>query len=91
MALLWKHEHVKALSGTDESLDYTHCITRVDIVVDVSVYEKKMSLEILRDFRIGCDLVYEGGVSLLGNLLLDSMMGLAPPTVVDVVVVVSCT
>ena len=88
--LLRQHEHVESLSGPDQGVHYTCGVARMDIVVDVSMDEKKMALEVLRDFRIGADLIYEGRVSLLAYGLLYAMVGLAPPSVVDRVAVVSC-
>ena len=89
VALLRKHEHVETLAGAYESLDHAHRIARMDIVVYIAMNEEEMSLEILRDLRIGSDLVDECGVALLGNLFLDSVMSLAPPAVVDIVVMVA--
>ena len=91
MALLRQHEHVETLSCADQGLNHTHCIARMDIVVDVAMNKKQMALELRGDLRIGRDLIYECRISLLGNLLLHSVVGLAPPAVVDVVVVVSGT
>ena len=63
----------------------------MDIVVDVAMDKEEMSLEVLRDLRVGRDLVYEGRVALVADGLLDSVVGLALPAVVDRVVVVSGT
>ena len=91
MALLRQHEHVETLSGADQSLNHTHRVTRMDIVVDIAMNKKQMALELRGDLRIGRDLINECSISLLGNLLLHSVVGLALPAVVDVVVMVSGT
>ena len=90
MPLLRQHEHVESLSGSDQGVHYAGRVARMDIVVDVSMDQEKMALEVLRDFRIGADLIYKGRVSLLAYGLLYAMVGLAPPAVVDRVVMVSC-
>ena len=45
MSLVREHEHVEALSCLYESVDHSCGVARMDIVVNVSVHEKKMSLE----------------------------------------------
>ena len=89
VALLRKHEHIESLAGADQCVDHSHRVAWVDIVVDVAMDKEKMSLEVLRDFRVGCDLVDEGGVALRGDGFLDAMVRLAPPAVVDGVVMVA--
>ena len=91
MALIRQHKHVKALSSLDQGIDYTACICRMDVVIDLAMNKHKMSLEILGNLRIGCNLIVEGSISLLGNLLLHTVMSLAPPPVVDIIVMVSGT
>ena len=90
VSLLREHEHVETLSCPDQSVYDADCIARMDIVVDVSMDKEKMTFQILRDLRVCADLLDEGCVALLADGLLDSVVGLAPPAVVDGVVVVSC-
>ena len=90
VALLRKHEHIEALAGTDEGIDYTHGVTRMHVVVDVTVDEQQVTLQVLRNLRIGRNLIHEGSVALFSNLFLHTMVSFAPPAVVDVVVVVTC-
>ena len=90
VTLVRKHEHVEAFSCLDQRIDHSHCIAWMHIVIDVAVYEQEMSLEVLRDFRVGRYPVIECRVSLLADFLLDAMVGLAPPAVIDPVVMVSC-
>ena len=89
MSLLRQHKHVESLSGSDQGIDNPDCVSRMDIVIYVTMYKEKMALKVLRDLRISGDLVYEGGVTLVAHCLLDSVMGLAPPSVVDIVVMVA--
>lgn len=49
VALLWEHEHIETLAGTDESIDNADCIAWVYVVVDVAVDKEEMTLEIFSD------------------------------------------
>ena len=89
MALLRKHEHIETLACTDQGINYTNGITRVYIVVDVAMNEQQVTLQVLCNLRIGCNLVYKGSVALFRNLFLYAMVCFTPPAVVDVVVVVA--
>ena len=91
VSLLRKDEHIEAFVGADEGLDDTHGVSRMYIVIDITVDKEKMSLEVSGDFRISGDLIDESGVTLVGNDLLHTMVSLTPPTVIDVIVVVSGT
>lgn len=59
------------------------------IVVHVSVYEKQVALEIFHEVLIHVYAVVECGISFSRYVFLDTVVSLAPPAVVDTVVVVS--
>ena len=88
MALLGQHEHVEALTGTDEGIDDAQGVAGVYVVVDVTMDEHEVTLQAAGNLWIGGDAIRECRVVLL-HFLLDAMMRLAPPTVVDAVVVVA--
>ena len=91
VSLVRKHEHVETLACLDEGVDYTDGISRMYIIVDVTMNQEKVPLEVLRNLRVRSDLVVECGIALFCDFLLHDVMGLAPPAVIDVVVMVSCT
>ena len=59
------------------------------VVVDVAVHEQQVPLELACDLGVGAYVVDERRVALLAYLLLDAVVRLAPPAVVDAVVVVA--
>lgn len=88
VTLAWEDEHIEPLVGADQGVDHSDGVGRVDVVVDVTVHEHQVTFQIAGDLRIGLDAIDERGVPLV-NLLKDSVMLLAPPAVVDAVVVVA--
>ena len=88
MALAREDEHVETLVGADQGVDHADGVGRVDVVVDVAVHQHQMAFQVGGDLRIGLDAVDEGRVALV-DLLQDTVMLLAPPAVVDAVVVVA--
>ena len=46
VALVREHEHVETLAGLDEGIHYSGCVARVYIVVNVSVNEEEVALEL---------------------------------------------
>ena len=88
VTLAREDQHVEPLVGSNQSVDHADGVGRVDVVVDVPVYKHQVAFQIGCNLRIGLDAVDERGVTLV-YLLQDSVMLLAPPTVVDAVVVVS--
>ena len=91
VALFWEDEHIEALACTDQCVDHTDGVARVHVVVDVAMNEEQVTLEVLGNAWVGLDLIYESSVAFGCYFLLDTMVSLAPPAVVDVVVVVACT
>ena len=90
VSLLRQHEHIKSLTRSDKGVNNPDSVAGMNIIIDVAMYKQKMSLQILRNLRICSDLVDEGSVTLVAHRFLDSMMGLAPPAVVYVVVMIAC-
>ena len=88
VALAGEDEHVETLVGADEGIDDTDRVRRMHIVVDITVHEHEVALQVGGNLRIGLDGIYEGCVACL-DLLFDSVMLFAPPAVVDVVVMVA--
>ena len=91
VSLSRKHQHIKSFSGTDKSLNDSHSIAGMHIIVNIPVDQKKMAFKICSNFRIGSDLIDKRCISLLGHLFLHAVMSLAPPAVVDIVVVIAGT
>ena len=90
MTLIREHKHVETFSCLDQSIDHAGSISRMHIVIDVSMHKKKMAFQLGCDLRICTYLIYERGISLCTYFLLDTMMGFAPPSVINAVVVISC-
>ena len=88
VALAREDEHVETLVGADQGVDHADGVGRVDVVVDVAVHQHQVAFQVGCDLRIGLDAVDEGRVALV-DLLQDTVMLLAPPAVVDAVVVVA--
>ena len=88
MTLAREDEHIETLVGADQGVDHADGVGRVDVVVDVAVHQHQMAFQVGGDLRIGLDAVDEGRVALV-DLLQDTVMLLAPPAVVDAVVVVA--
>ena len=89
MALLRQHEHIEAFVGADQGVDYTQRIARMHVVVDIAVHEQQVALELACYLGVGAYVVDERRVSLFAHLLLDTVVRLAPPAVVDTVVMVA--
>ena len=89
VALLRQHEHIEAFVGADQGVDHTQRIARMHVVVDIAVHEQQVPLELACDLGVGTYVVDERRVALLAYLLLDAVVRLAPPAVVDAVVVVA--
>ena len=70
MTLLRKHEHIETLAGTNQCIDYTHGITRVYIVVNITVNQQQVSLQVLGNLRIGSNLIDKGSIALFADLFL---------------------
>ena len=91
MTLGGEHEHVKAFVGVDEGMNNTLGITRVNVVVDVAVNEHETTFEILGDFGVCLDRVDKCSVTFFRYFFFHTVVGLAPPAVIDVVIVVTGT
>ena len=89
VALAGEDEHVEAFARPDERIDDAEGVGRVDVVVDVAVHEEQVALEARGYLGVGGDFVGKSGVALLGDDFLDAVVGLAPPAVVDAVIVVA--
>ena len=58
-------EQVEALVGFDQRVDQTHRVRRMDVVVDLSVDEKQVALEVCRQFLGRRDVDLEAGLVIL--------------------------
>lgn len=83
-----KDEHVETFACPDECIGNAYGVGRMHIVIYVTVHQEEMPFQVLCYLRVGVYLIDEGGVTVLADLLLDAMVLLAPPAVVDAVVVV---
>ena len=63
----------------------------MDIVVDVTMYEHQMTFQPTCDLFVRLDVVDESRITLFADHFLHAMMRLAPPTVIDTVIMVSGT
>lgn len=90
VALSGQYKQVKTFVGSDQGIDNPDSVARMHIVVHVTGHKQKVALEILHDVLVLVDRVGEGSVAFCGNLLKDSVMLLAPPSVIDGVVMVAC-
>ena len=88
VTLARQQEHIEALVSTDKSVYNTQGTTWVNVLVDIAVNEEEVTLEALCEFVVSRDVVLEDGLAILLNLA-DTVVLLAPPTVVDVVIVVT--
>ena len=61
------------------------------VVVNVTVYKEQVAFKVSGKLLVGVYTVFECGITFLRYLLKHSMVLLAPPAVVDAVVVVSGT
>ena len=91
MTLVRKHKHIETLSSLDESIYNACSVTRMHIVIDITMNKKQMALKFRSNLRICADLVSECSIALLADLLLHTMVSLAPPAVIYTVVMVTCT
>ena len=70
---------------------YDNGISGVYVIIHITMNQEQMTFQVLRQLLVGRDLALKRDVTrLIGNLL-HAMVLLAPPTVVDVVVVVAGT
>ena len=83
-------EHIKTLVGTNQRIYYTRCISGMNIVVNLAVNEQQVTLQLLGNLGVATNLVDECSVALIRNFLLHAVVSLAPPAVVNLVVVVTC-
>ena len=88
MPLARQEEYIEAFVRPDEGIDDPDGVGRMNIVVHVARAEQEMTFQILCQLRVGLDVIYECGIPVF-DFLLDSVVLLAPPSVVDAVVVVA--
>ena len=55
VALAREDEHIETLVGTDEGIDDTDRVRRMHVVVDITVHEHEVSLQVGGNLRIGLD------------------------------------
>ena len=91
VALRGQVEHIETLVGANQCIYYTRCISGVNVVVNLAVNEQQVSLQLLGNLGVAADFVNECGVALVAHLLLYAVVSLAPPAVVNLVIVVTRT
>ena len=99
VALAWENHSLETLVGAYEGVNHACGVGRVYVVVHITCNQHEVTLETACELLICADVVRECGVALndtvltglLLYVLLDTMVLLAPPVVVDAVVVVSGT
>ena len=89
VALCRQIEHIETLVCTNQSIHYARCISGVNVVVNLAVNEQQVALQLLGNLGVTANLIDECSVTLLAHLLLYAVVSLAPPTVVNLVVVVT--
>ena len=89
MALAGEEEEVEAFIGLDERVGQPDRVARVDVVVDVAGRQEQVALEVLGDLGVLLDGVLELDGVVFVDHFLDPVVLLAPPAVVDVVLVVA--
>ena len=89
VALSREKQHIETLVRADKCIHYTQGAARVYILVDVTVYEQEVTLKALCKLVVRRDMVLENSLAIT-LYLADTVVLLAPPAVVDVVVVVTC-
>ena len=82
-------EEIETLVGVDEGICHADGVARMHVVVNVAMHEHKMPFEVACNLGIRADFIYERRVAFFIHFFLDSVVRLAPPTVVNPVVVVS--
>ena len=91
VALRGQVEHIETLVGANQCIYYTRCISGVNVVVNLAVNEQQVARQLLGNLGVAADFVNKCGVALVVNLLLYAVVSLAPPTVLNLVVVVTRT
>ena len=89
VALRGQIEHIETLVGANQGVHYARGVARVDIVVNLAVYEQQVALQLLGNLGVAADIVNKCGVTLVANLFLHAVVSLTPPAGVNRVVVVS--
>ena len=89
VALRRQVEHIETLVSANQSIHYARCISGVNVVVNLAVNEQQVALQLLCNLGVAANLIDESCVALIANSLLHAVVSLAPPAVVDLVVVVT--
>ena len=83
-------QHIEALVCANQSVCHARRVSWVNIVVNLTVNKHLMPLQTTCQLGVTADSVNECSVALVAHLLLYAVVCLAPPAVVDSVVVVTC-
>ena len=57
VSLLGQEEHVEPFACADEGIDNSERIPRVDIVVDIAMYQHQVSFQLLGDLFVRLDVI----------------------------------
>ena len=82
---------VITFAGTDQCINHAQCITRMYIVINITVNQQQIAFQLFSNLRIGRYLVNKGSISLFAYHFLYSVMRFAPPTVINIIIMVSGT
>ena len=91
MTLPRKNQHLETLISPDQSIHNTDRIRIMDIIIDITMYKHQMTFQLLNNFGIRSYFINKSSISFFRNDLFHAMMCLAPPTVINPVVVVPGT
>ena len=89
MALTGDEQHVEALPSLDQFIHDNDGVGGVYVIIYIAMNQEQMAFQVLRQLLVGGNLAFKRDVARLVGDLLHAMMLLAPPTVVDVVVVIT--
>ena len=90
VTLCWQIEHIETLVGANQSIHHARGVTWVYVVVNLAVYQHQMTLQVACNLWVALDAVKECCVALVIHLLLHAVVSLAPPAVVNLIIVVTC-
>lgn len=90
VALAGNEQHIETFPSFDQFINDDNGIGGVDVIIHIAMNQEQMALQVLRQLLVGRDLALERDISSLVGDLVHAMVLLAPPTVVDVVVMITC-
>ena len=89
VTLTRKQQHIEALIRANQRIHNAESTARVYVLVDIAVYEQQVTLKARCKLVVSRDVILKDSLAILLHLA-DTVMLLAPPAVVDIVIVVTC-